>query len=163
MAAAPLILKPRFSLLRNPNPRLLPCSSSSSSVDLAWSPLRGGCSRRLWMRCSAEGGGGGVAQRGLDFEHERVVHPKPATIPWRKDIANTVHLIGVVGTPVQIKYVSSGKVLAWTRLGVKNSPTETTWYAWRPRPPPSLAFDVLEDWRGMADWLFLWLRHFVDV
>ncbi|CAA6662842.1 unnamed protein product [Spirodela intermedia] len=130
MAAAPLILKPRFSLLRNPNPRLLPCassSSSSSSVDQAFSPLRGGCSRRLWMRCSAEGGGGGVAHRGLDFEHERVVHPKPATIPWRKDIANTVHLIGVVGTPVQIKYVSSGKVLAWTRLSVKNSSTETTW------------------------------------
>ncbi|XP_065861038.1 protein OSB2, chloroplastic-like [Euphorbia lathyris] len=52
---------------------------------------------------------------------------KPAEIPWNKELCNSVHLIGVVGTPVEIKHLPSGKVLAWTRLAVKKSATETTW------------------------------------
>ncbi|KAI3846510.1 hypothetical protein MKX03_003781, partial [Papaver bracteatum] len=53
-------------------------------------------------------------------------YPKPTEIPWSKELANTVHLIGNVGNPVQIKYLDSGKVLAWTSLAVRRSPTETT-------------------------------------
>ncbi|WOL13708.1 hypothetical protein Cni_G22485 [Canna indica] len=62
-----------------------------------------------------------------EFEQERVKHPRPQEIPWSKDLANSVHLIGIVGSPVQIKHLSSGKVLAWARLGVKKSASETTW------------------------------------
>ncbi|XP_022727472.1 protein OSB1, mitochondrial-like [Durio zibethinus] len=54
-------------------------------------------------------------------------YPKPSEIPWSKDLCNTVHLIGYVGAPVEIKHLPSGKVLAWTQLAVKKSPTETTW------------------------------------
>lgn len=38
-----------------------------------------------------------------------------------------VHLIGIVAIPVEIKHLPSGKVLAWTRLAVKKSATDTTW------------------------------------
>ncbi|WCJ21623.1 Single-stranded DNA-binding protein [Euphorbia peplus] len=54
-------------------------------------------------------------------------YPKPPEIQWNKDLCNSVHLIGTVGTPVEIKHLSSGKVLAWTRLAVKKSATDTTW------------------------------------
>ncbi|KAH1128954.1 hypothetical protein J1N35_000332 [Gossypium stocksii] len=57
----------------------------------------------------------------------QVSYPKPSEIPWSKDLCNTVHLIGNVGSPVEIKHLPSGKVLAWTRLAVKKSPTDTTW------------------------------------
>ncbi|XP_068640275.1 protein OSB1, mitochondrial-like [Aristolochia californica] len=62
-----------------------------------------------------------------DFHHKRVVYPRPTEIPWRKELCNSVQLIGVIATPVQIKHLSSGKVLAWTRLAVKRSATETAW------------------------------------
>ncbi|XVF71916.1 hypothetical protein PTKIN_Ptkin12aG0078600 [Pterospermum kingtungense] len=52
---------------------------------------------------------------------------KPSEIPWSKDLCNTVHLIGNVGAPIEIKHLPSGKVLAWARLAVKKSPTDTTW------------------------------------
>ncbi|XP_050237575.1 protein OSB2, chloroplastic-like [Mercurialis annua] len=54
-------------------------------------------------------------------------YAKPDEIPWRKELCNSVNLIGNVGAPVEIKYLPSGKVLAWTRIGVKKSATETTW------------------------------------
>ncbi|KAL4378776.1 hypothetical protein GQ457_02G003530 [Hibiscus cannabinus] len=54
-------------------------------------------------------------------------YPKPSGIPWNKDLCNTVNLIGNVGAPVEIKHLPSGKVLAWTRLAVRKSPTNTTW------------------------------------
>ncbi|XVF21672.1 hypothetical protein REPUB_Repub12eG0110400 [Reevesia pubescens] len=57
----------------------------------------------------------------------QVSYPKPSEIQWSKDLCNTVHLIGNVGAPVEIKHLPSGKVLAWTRLAVKKSPTDTTW------------------------------------
>ncbi|XP_052169986.1 protein OSB1, mitochondrial-like [Diospyros lotus] len=53
--------------------------------------------------------------------------PRPSEIQWRKELCNAVHLIGIVATPVQIKHLSSGKVLAWSRLAVKKSSTETAW------------------------------------
>lgn len=57
-----------------------------------------------------------------------VAHPRPAEVPWKKELCNTVHLIGVVGLPVEIKHLPSGKVLAWTRLAVKKSASDTSWY-----------------------------------
>ncbi|XP_077247361.1 protein OSB1, mitochondrial-like [Tasmannia lanceolata] len=62
-----------------------------------------------------------------EFEHARLVYPRPAEIPWTKELCNSVHLIGIIGTPIQIKHLSSGKVLAWTRLAVKKSATDTVW------------------------------------
>ncbi|KAF2325285.1 hypothetical protein GH714_026112 [Hevea brasiliensis] len=56
-----------------------------------------------------------------------VEYAKPAVVPWNKELCNTVHFIGIVGTPVEIKHLPSGKVLAWTRLAVKKTATETTW------------------------------------
>ncbi|KAJ8749532.1 hypothetical protein K2173_025727 [Erythroxylum novogranatense] len=50
---------------------------------------------------------------------------KPAEIPWSKELCNSVHLIGIVGNPVEIRRLASGKVLAWTRLAVKKSATDT--------------------------------------
>ncbi|KAL5712407.1 hypothetical protein ACHQM5_014586 [Ranunculus cassubicifolius] len=60
-------------------------------------------------------------------EQEPLEYPRPSEIPWNKEICNSVHLIGIIGTPVQLKNLSSGKVLAWTRLGVRKSATDTTW------------------------------------
>ncbi|KAK6260012.1 Primosome PriB/single-strand DNA-binding - like 1 [Theobroma cacao] len=57
----------------------------------------------------------------------QVTYPKPPEIPWSKDLCNTVHLIGNVGAAVDMKHLPSGKVLAWTRLAVKKSSTDTTW------------------------------------
>ncbi|KAJ0110674.1 hypothetical protein Patl1_03251 [Pistacia atlantica] len=62
-----------------------------------------------------------------DHNYSQVAYPKPQEIPWRKDLTNTVQLIGVVGTAVEIKHLPSGKVVAWTRLAVKKSATDTTW------------------------------------
>ncbi|CAK9143784.1 unnamed protein product [Ilex paraguariensis] len=62
--------------------------------------------------------------------YERVVdpqYPRPSEIQWKKELCNSLQLIGTVATPVQIKYLSSGKVLAWSRLAVKKTSTETTW------------------------------------
>lgn len=53
--------------------------------------------------------------------------PRPTEIEWRKELCNSVQLIGNVGTPVQIKHLSSGKVVAWSRLAVRKSPTDTAW------------------------------------
>ncbi|OMP08828.1 Primosome PriB/single-strand DNA-binding protein [Corchorus olitorius] len=57
----------------------------------------------------------------------QVSYPKPQEIPWRKELCNTVHLIGNVGAPLEIRHLPSGKVVAWTRLAVKKSSTDTTW------------------------------------
>ncbi|KAM7521658.1 hypothetical protein LguiA_011560 [Lonicera macranthoides] len=62
------------------------------------------------------------------YEPLEVPHyPKPSEIQWKKEICNSVQLIGIVSVPVEIKHLSSGKVLAWSRLAVKKSPTDTTW------------------------------------
>ncbi|KAM0951801.1 putative primosome PriB/single-strand DNA-binding, nucleic acid-binding protein [Dioscorea sansibarensis] len=112
-----LLLRPSPSQLpffKLPNP----CSNPSaifSSLALPSSSAR----RRRYVTCSTPHGG--------DYEHERVVYPRPQEVPWSKDLANSVHLIGLIGAPVQIKHLSSGKVLAWTRLAVRKSATDTTW------------------------------------
>nr|GEY84305.1 uncharacterized mitochondrial protein AtMg00810-like [Tanacetum cinerariifolium] len=54
----------------------------------------------------------------LDYE--------PSEIVWKKELCNSVQLIGNVGTAVEFKQLASGKVLAWCRLAVKKSPTDTT-------------------------------------
>ncbi|RWR80959.1 protein OSB2, chloroplastic-like protein [Cinnamomum micranthum f. kanehirae] len=82
----------------------------------------------LLLRCSNNSSSNSnSSSSSLDFQHDRVVYPRPAEVPWKKELANSVNLIGVVGTPIQIKHLSSGKVLAWTRLAVKRSATETVW------------------------------------
>ncbi|XP_030497295.1 protein OSB2, chloroplastic isoform X2 [Cannabis sativa] len=53
--------------------------------------------------------------------------PRPPEIQWKKELCNTVQLIGIVGVPVEIKHLPSGKVVAWTRLAVKKSSTDTSW------------------------------------
>ncbi|KAL3531279.1 hypothetical protein ACH5RR_010601 [Cinchona calisaya] len=54
-------------------------------------------------------------------------YPRPTEIQWKKELCNSVQLIGIVATPVQIKHLSSGKVLAWSRLAVKKSQNDTAW------------------------------------
>ncbi|XAR58596.1 hypothetical protein NMG60_11014064 [Bertholletia excelsa] len=54
-------------------------------------------------------------------------YPRPSEIRWKKELCNCVQLIGILATPVQIKQLSSGKVLAWSRLAVKKSATDTIW------------------------------------
>ncbi|XP_059660414.1 protein OSB4, chloroplastic-like [Cornus florida] len=54
-------------------------------------------------------------------------YPKPSEIEWKKELCNSVQLIGIVATPVQIKHLNSGKVLAWSSLAVKKSATDTSW------------------------------------
>ncbi|KAJ6998510.1 protein OSB2 [Populus alba x Populus x berolinensis] len=58
---------------------------------------------------------------------QAVTHAKPAEIQWNKELCNSVHLIGIVGAPVEIKHLPSGKVVAWTRLAVKKSANDTSW------------------------------------
>ncbi|KAL5136695.1 Protein OSB2, chloroplastic [Glycine soja] len=53
-------------------------------------------------------------------------YPKPSEIPWQKELCNSVNLIGNVAAPVEIKYLPSGKVVAWTRLYVKKSATQSS-------------------------------------
>ncbi|KAL2323495.1 hypothetical protein Fmac_027874 [Flemingia macrophylla] len=53
-------------------------------------------------------------------------YPKPSEIPWKKELCNSVSLIGVVAAPVELKHLSSGKVVAWTRLSVKKNATQAS-------------------------------------
>ncbi|KAL8137292.1 hypothetical protein V2J09_003293 [Rumex salicifolius] len=55
-----------------------------------------------------------------DAAHEKAVaYPRPSEIQWKKELCNSVQLIGTVGTDVQVNQFTSGKVLAWTRIAVK--------------------------------------------
>ncbi|GAB4830464.1 hypothetical protein Ancab_020177 [Ancistrocladus abbreviatus] len=56
-----------------------------------------------------------------------VAYPIPSEIPWKKELCNSVQLIGIVAVPVQINQLSSGKFVAWSRLAVRKSPTDTSW------------------------------------
>jgi len=54
---------------------------------------------------------------------------RPQEVPWQKELANTVHFIGIIGSPVQFKHTQSGKAFAWTRLAVRSgSNGETMWF-----------------------------------
>lgn len=68
-----------------------------------------------------------VGGAGEDYEREGIVFPRPDEIPWTKELANSVSLIGIAGASVQIKHLSSGKAVAWTRIAVKKSSTDTSW------------------------------------
>lgn len=54
--------------------------------------------------------------------------PRPAEIPWSKELCNSVRLIGTVGTDVELRQLPSGSAVARGRLAVWKSATETTWY-----------------------------------
>ncbi|BBG93973.1 Primosome PriB/single-strand DNA-binding protein [Prunus dulcis] len=56
-----------------------------------------------------------------------VAYPRSAEVQWKKKLCNTVHIIDVVGLPIEIKHLPSGKVVAWTRLTVKKSASDTPW------------------------------------
>lgn len=56
-----------------------------------------------------------------------VQYERPAEIEWKKELCNSVQLIGIVATPVQLKELASGKVVAWSRLAVKKSASDTSW------------------------------------
>ncbi|KAH7863980.1 hypothetical protein Vadar_024299 [Vaccinium darrowii] len=53
-------------------------------------------------------------------------YPRPTEIPWQKEIANTVHLIGRVTTAVQVRYLPGGKTVAYCRIDVNKSPLTTS-------------------------------------
>lgn len=108
----PKVFFPSFSLSKSQNLKLNPKPKYLAFL----SPLY-----QKTVKCSA-------IQNSISYDSDhRAIHPKPQEIPWNKDLANSVNLIGLVGVPVQIKQLSSGKVLAWTRLAVKKSASETTW------------------------------------
>ena len=56
--------------------------------------------------------------------------PRPSTVPWSKEMANTVHLIGNVGRDMEIKYLDTGKVVARSSLAVQR-------YSVKKDEPPS--------------------------
>ncbi|XP_078150049.1 protein OSB1, mitochondrial-like [Carex rostrata] len=119
LTTKPLFLKPSLSPCppQNPNPNFAPISLLSSSLSLS---LRFPPSPPLSpIRCSGNNDG--------NFKQEVVTYPKPEAVAWSLALANTVQLIGNVGKPVEIKRLASGNVVAWTRLGVYKSSTETTW------------------------------------
>ncbi|OIV91350.1 hypothetical protein TanjilG_01968 [Lupinus angustifolius] len=54
-------------------------------------------------------------------------YPKPSEIQWKKELCNSVNLIGIVASPVEIKHFPSGTVVAWTRITVKKNATQSSW------------------------------------
>ncbi|XP_010679163.2 protein OSB1, mitochondrial [Beta vulgaris subsp. vulgaris] len=54
-------------------------------------------------------------------------YTRPSEIQWKKELCNSVQLIGIVALPVQLTHLSSGKVVASTRLAVRKSATNTSW------------------------------------
>ncbi|XP_039166890.1 uncharacterized protein LOC120292666 [Eucalyptus grandis] len=66
-------------------------------------------------------------QRPAEVLLQAAAYPRPQEIQWRKELTNSVQLIGIVSTPVEARDLPSGKVVAWTRLAVRKSPTDTTW------------------------------------
>lgn len=106
------------------NPKI---SSSSLSSNANAKPNRLGFARRRF-KCSVE------YTRDYFGNHQQSpasvaaeTYPRPAEIEWKKELCNAVQLIGVVGVPVEIKHLASGKVVAWTRLAVKKSSIDTSW------------------------------------
>ena len=47
--------------------------------------------------------------------------PRPSSVPWSKEMANTVHLIGNVGRDPDVKYLDTGKVVANASLAVSRN------------------------------------------
>ncbi|GFP81447.1 protein argonaute 1 [Phtheirospermum japonicum] len=97
------------------------------------------------IKCSFDNNGSNYAatnNSGL-YEYERFAaagpqYPRPTEIQWKKELCNSVQLIVVIGAPVQIKHLPSGKVVAWSRLAVKKSQTDTLC----PEMPPASSKSV---------------------
>ncbi|GKV20166.1 hypothetical protein SLEP1_g30323 [Rubroshorea leprosula] len=106
------VLKNRFSATRFSAP-----TSPFSLRFYSDVPRRSNFRRSL--KCSVD-----YKDQGYDFQAS---YARPPEIPWSKELCNTVHLIGVVGNPVEIRHLSSGKVVAWTRFAVKKSSTDSAW------------------------------------
>ncbi|XP_057508770.1 protein OSB2, chloroplastic-like [Actinidia eriantha] len=79
------------------------------------------------LKCSVDYNNNSSSSNGRYDRAMSPQYPKPAEIQWKKELSNLVQLIGIVSIPVQIKQLSSGKFLAWSRLSVKNSSTDTVW------------------------------------
>ncbi|KAL0437412.1 UNVERIFIED_CONTAM: protein OSB1, mitochondrial [Sesamum radiatum] len=125
-------LAPKNSLLLFQNPRPV---SSFQHISLKPEALRRLASTAR-IKCSFDYGGSASSTAATNsnglYEYERYApagpqYPRPAEIQWKKELCNSVQLIGVIGAPVQIKHLPSGKVLAWSRLAVKKSQTDTLW------------------------------------
>lgn len=82
------------------------------------------------IRCSFDYNTSGIGN-GSVYEYERYAgvsqYPRPSEIQWKKELCNSVQLIGNVAVPVQIKHLNSGKIVAWTRLAVRKPQNDTTW------------------------------------
>ncbi|KAI3526662.1 hypothetical protein L1887_05922 [Cichorium endivia] len=117
-----------------PITRIFTCSTSSSSLDKKFNSRLSLSTNGGHVKSSFDynNHNGGNSNNG-HYEYEKGLlgsshqYPRPTEVPWTKESCNSVQLIGNVGTPVEIKQLSSGKVLAWCRLAVKKSSTDTTW------------------------------------
>ena len=69
------------------------------------------------------------AQYGEPVAPPTTTTPRPAEIPWSRELCNSVRLIGTVGTEVELRQLPSGSAVARGRLAVWKSATETTWYS----------------------------------
>ncbi|KAL6894634.1 hypothetical protein ACP4OV_008732 [Aristida adscensionis] len=113
------------SALKTLNPTLRPSpgsrrSCAPTSILLPSPPLPQG--RRL--RCSAQYGEAAAPRSGTAAP---ATTPRPAEIPWSRELCNSVRLIGTVGTDVELRQLPSGATFARGRLAVRKSATETTW------------------------------------
>ncbi|KAJ7535840.1 hypothetical protein O6H91_12G048200 [Diphasiastrum complanatum] len=60
----------------------------------------------------------GRYEAGSDF-------PRPAVIPFQKNLANSIHLIGRIEKAPDIRYLESGKVCARSSIAVRKSTDQT--------------------------------------
>ncbi|XP_024974983.1 protein OSB2, chloroplastic-like [Cynara cardunculus var. scolymus] len=127
--------KPLSNTLNHSRPitRIFLCSTSSS-LDKKYSGRLGISTHGSHVKSSFDyNNHNGVNTNNGFYEYEQGLvgngqqYPRPSEVPWKKEFCNSVQLIGIVGTPVEFKQLSSGKVLAWSRLAVKKSATDTTW------------------------------------
>lgn len=96
-------------------------SLSLRSNSVAVRPLRKCYSQQapkvVASQWKSEGSSGGFEVE-IDSNNE---FPRPSSIPWAKEMANTVHLIGNVGRDMEIKYLDTGKVVAKSSLAVERN------------------------------------------
>ncbi|GAA0145407.1 DNA metabolism protein [Lithospermum erythrorhizon] len=119
------LISPNNLIFPKPNTTTLTSSLSLSKPNFNTKPTR-------FLKCSYDyNNNNGIStntKNGVfDNRYGVVQYPRPTEVKWNKEVSNLVHLMGSVGVPVQIKHLSSGKVLAWSRLAVKRSQNETLW------------------------------------
>ena len=108
----------------SPLKTLNPSQADHSRIRLSSSLLRLPLPVPRWrrLRCSAQYSEAAAAPP------TSTTTPRPAEIPWSKELCNSVRLIGTVGTEVELRQLPSGSAVARGRLAVWKSATETTWY-----------------------------------